>query len=50
MPADDGLDHVEVKYAFIDLVASHGRQLQLTDELEPGGEKVVRLFGPEDGE
>lgn len=48
MPADDGLDYAEVAETFVDLVAPSGRSFLLTDEREPGGEKVVRLFGPDD--
>jgi hypothetical protein len=50
MPADDGLDYAEVKDAFVDLVAPDHKRFQLIDETEPGGEEVIRLFGPDDGD
>jgi hypothetical protein len=48
MPDEDGADYAEVASAFVDLVAPSDERFQLTDERDGDGERVVRLFGPDD--
>lgn len=46
MPGED-YDFCEVASAFEDLVEIDGETVQLADERQGGGVRVIRLFGPD---